>query len=752
MDAARASAAAARAAVAAAGAAGRSLVLAAASAFRRILRGGAVVTASGASAGAASIRSSGRAAQGIGHRARRGPPAAARAVSARVPRPRLSKRTSAVALGVFGVTALAAVAISLGADEPARTELRSAQLRFAVPVAWQSEAVPHLGGLSLAGAVAASDSGHAGHQLVAGLARSRAQVARLVHDARTTAGAPASTRLGAIQAWTWKGVQVAGAPARLYVGYTSSGPLVAICRGGTGGRTCSAFEHSTLTLTGPRPTRGLDRRSGAKLRLAMATLHTRGSSGRERWPARPSHPTRPAEARALEGTSRQRRARSLGISTPPASPTRRRWCRRSVGTRTVQRPSRRRSRADDRTVRRRRAPASCQRSAGRPGDRAGLDPLAGLEHAHTVALDLAHAPVVGQQVHVAEHLGQRQVRLRDRDVAPQLLRDLVRGARAGLDQPVDLLGPPAVQREALVDQLAVVCDRVAVARAARAPRPSRGSARASAGRSRAPAGARSIRPGSRVISGFEEMWPSRWSAESSRRRSRSWKTVSVGLWPGRWCTWSVRSRRASSSPSWSTRVTSARAPQARNAADTGAQRAHHVRRDAVAEHHRAREVVVLLRLLGVVLHERHGHVDGRDVGARALRDQRHQPQVVDVLVGEDHQLDVLERVAQLGHAVRELVEGGGGVRAGVDERERLVLDQVDVDPPDRERCRDLDPVDPVGRAAGHERIRSSTSSRFSSMCSRETTRLEVQPQERLGVGGTHVEVPVVVVDGDPVEL
>ena len=47
---------------------------------------------------------------------------------------------------------------------------------------------------------------------------------------------------------------------------------------------------------------------------------------------------------------------------------------------------------------------------------------------------LGHAAVLEQQVDVAEHLGQRQVGLGDRDVAPQRLGDLVGGARLLLDQ------------------------------------------------------------------------------------------------------------------------------------------------------------------------------------------------------------------------------------------------------------------------------------------------------------------------------
>ena len=56
--------------------------------------------------------------------------------------------------------------------------------------------------------------------------------------------------------------------------------------------------------------------------------------------------------------------------------------------------------------------------------------LGGLEHAHAVALVLADAAIGEQQVHVAEHLREREERLRHGDVAPERLRHLVRGARA----------------------------------------------------------------------------------------------------------------------------------------------------------------------------------------------------------------------------------------------------------------------------------------------------------------------------------
>ena len=88
----------------------------------------------------------------------------------------------------------------------------------------------------------------------------------------------------------------------------------------------------------------------------------------------------------------------------------------------------------------------------------------------------------------------------------------------------------------------------------------------------------------------------------------------------------------------------------------GAQCAGHVRRDAVAQHHVVGEVVVRLRLAGVVLDERHRDVEGRDVRPGVTCDERHEAEVVDVLVGEDHELDVLEPVPELGDPTLQDVE------------------------------------------------------------------------------------------------
>ena len=47
-----------------------------------------------------------------------------------------------------------------------------------------------------------------------------------------------------------------------------------------------------------------------------------------------------------------------------------------------------------------------------------------------------------------------------------------------------------------------------------------------------------------------------------------------------------------------------------------------------------------LDVVSEVLDERHDDVERRDVRSRSVGDDLHQPQVVDVLVGQDDQLDV----------------------------------------------------------------------------------------------------------------
>ena len=184
---------------------------------------------------------------------------------------------------------------------------------------------------------------------------------------------------------------------------------------------------------------------------------------------------------------------------------------------------------------------------------------------------------------------------------------------------------------------------------------------------------------------------------------------------------------------------------------------HDFGRDAVAQHRALGEGVLPLGLLTVGGEERREAVERGDLGTRAPGQDRGQPEVVDVLMGDHEQLDVLDLVSAGAQGLLELVERLRRVRAGVDEGEGGVLDQVRVDPPDHERRGDGEPVDaglggplelfllgwliplgglltlggsiwPGGCAGGrpvpmpaHERISVRTSSRRRSMSSWETS-------------------------------
>ena len=142
---------------------------------------------------------------------------------------------------------------------------------------------------------------------------------------------------------------------------------------------------------------------------------------------------------------------------------------------------------------------------------------------------------------------------------------------------------------------------------------------------------------------------------------------------------------------------------------------------------RGRELVVAGRGLGEVLDEARELVDRRHLGAGMARDDVDQAEMVHVLVCEDDQLDVVDRVAVLGELVMQLVERPPGVRARVDERERVVLDQVGVDAADRERRRDPQDVDSrLGRA----RERRVGGERLAGLRVHE----RMMPQDLLGAG------------------
>ena len=117
-------------------------------------------------------------------------------------------------------------------------------------------------------------------------------------------------------------------------------------------------------------------------------------------------------------------------------------------------------------------------------------------------------------------------------------------------------------------------------------------------------------------------------------------------------------------------------------------------------HDRLRELVVCPGTCAEVLEVEVEAVEGGDIGTRPAGQDLEQPEVVHVLVGDHDQLELLDRVAMAGQRPLKLVERLAGVRAGVDQRERLVFDQVTVHPADEERRRYCQPMDP---GAGRER-------------------------------------------------
>jgi hypothetical protein len=76
----------------------------------------------------------------------------------------------------------------------------------------------------------------------------------------------------------------------------------------------------------------------------------------------------------------------------------------------------------------------------------------------------------------------------------------------------------------------------------------------------------------------------------------------------------------------------------------------------VAQHQRLRERVVELVGLGVVLEDGGEQVERRHLRARAPGEDVHQPGVVDVLMGDDDELEVLDLVPVRAQRLLELVE------------------------------------------------------------------------------------------------
>src|SRR6187200_3410608 len=96
-------------------------------------------------------------------------------------------------------------------------------------------------------------------------------------------------------------------------------------------------------------------------------------------------------------------------------------------------------------------------------------------------------------------------------------------------------------------------------------------------------------------------------------------------------------------------------------------------------------------------------------------------------MGDDHQLDLFDPVAERLDLALQLVQRLAGVGARVHQREGLILEQVGVDSTHLEWGGYPHHADPgagyrlPGGVVAHDRTSPSTSSRFASMSSRETS-------------------------------
>ena len=105
----------------------------------------------------------------------------------------------------------------------------------------------------------------------------------------------------------------------------------------------------------------------------------------------------------------------------------------------------------------------------------------------------------------------------------------------------------------------------------------------------------------------------------------------------------------------------------------------HLIGDAMRRHQRAREaafsggpLLVLLRVVGQCIEHRHP-------GARAALNRRHQADVVEVVMGRDRQLDVLDTDTVLAQPALQGGERLVVTRPGVDQRQRVAAQEPCVD-------------------------------------------------------------------------
>ena len=219
--------------------------------------------------------------------------------------------------------ALAAVAIT-GLNEPAGaapSTIQSSAVSLQLPASWHATQPPRAGLVPLEAAVAAGSTDHHAY-LVAGLARDRAQLRRLLQAAGATDATPRSLLLGELQAWRWTGVRLArGRIATVFVGFTSQGPFVATCRRLPGARPNPCFAPlRTLRLVRPRPVAlAAVERARQKLEKETTVLEKAWTAGRARLAAAPFAFEQAAAANSLEGTFRATSAAVARIETSPGT-------------------------------------------------------------------------------------------------------------------------------------------------------------------------------------------------------------------------------------------------------------------------------------------------------------------------------------------------------------------------------------------------------------------------------------------------
>ena len=223
----------------------------------------------------------------------------------------------AALVAAAGATAIAA---TLDGGDAAAPSVSSDVLTVDLPSGWEPSRVPGTRGMALTSAVATSSSEeHA--RLVVGLARDSAQVRRLVGAAAAEGASPRNVQLGGLEAQRWTNARVSrDTPATLFLGYTSRGPLVAICHRQAGGISahsapCSAVLE-TLRLTGPRPVSlGSVEQIRRGLRSALSVL------GEDRIEGRQALATAPLAAGQADAAESLARSFSFAAQTIAAIPT-----------------------------------------------------------------------------------------------------------------------------------------------------------------------------------------------------------------------------------------------------------------------------------------------------------------------------------------------------------------------------------------------------------------------------------------------